>query len=215
MKNKNKSIIGFILSVIQTFILVIFVVVAIFSYSYKLPFLSRFSLTFYSVISGSMEPAIPTGSIIYSGKYKLEDLKKGDIVTYRAKDNATIVTHRIDQVNITEVDVITADKKDTKKMVRYGFVTKGDANGTADADEVLPNQILGKYQWNIPRLGYLSSFAQTPKGFAIVVVLPTTVLVVWELISLILYFRNKYEQKSKTEIEELKKQLAKKKTKND
>ena len=50
----------------------------------------------YVVLSGSMEPAYKTGSIIYV-KDASEELQKGDVITYQLNDN-TVATHRIVEV---------------------------------------------------------------------------------------------------------------------
>lgn len=88
------------------------------------------------VVSGSMEPAIMTGSLCfidYSDNSD-KDVAVGDIVAYKA-GNIT-VTHRI-------IDV-TSD----------GYITKGDNNDTADISPVTQEQIKGTYKFSIPNIGY-------------------------------------------------------------
>jgi signal peptidase len=215
MKKINIKLVSIFWSIVQTVIVVALVAVTIVSFAYKLPILNRLGLTFYTVVSGSMEPTIPTGSLIYSGKFRLDDLKKGDVITFTLtnKDGrSSVVTHRIDEVKKTEIITFTADKK-SQKITKISYVTKGDANGSADQEEVLPNQILGKYQWGIPKLGYVAIFAQTQNGFLSLVVLPALVLIIWEIISVIVHFKGKYKKKSEEEIEKLKKELEKTKRK--
>lgn len=104
-----------------------------------------------SVVSGSMEPGIPVGSIVYTNtKTDTADLQKGDIITYKIGEG-TRVTHRIDSI------------EETGK-----FITKGDANNTVDAEPVDAAQIVGKVALSIPYLGYLSIYAKTPLGIAAV-----------------------------------------------
>ncbi|HTK03463.1 MAG TPA: signal peptidase I [Alphaproteobacteria bacterium] len=205
----NKKLISIVASVVQTIAVVALVLITIFSFAYKLPILSGLGFTFYSVVSGSMEPTIPTGSMIYSGSFKLDDLKKGDIITFSLTDKdgrSSIVTHRIDDVRKADIITFSSDKK-MQKTTKVSFVTKGDANGSTDLEEILPNQILGKYQWKIPKLGYVAMFAQTQTGFVLLVVLPALVLIVWEVISVVLHFKNKYEKESQEKIEKLKQEL--------
>ena len=67
------------------------------------------------VLSGSMEPTLPTGSVIYYHPVEESDLKVGDIVTFKLKDNKTLVSHRITSIN-------------------NGIIqTKGDANNSVDS----------------------------------------------------------------------------------
>ena len=83
------------------------------------------------VQTGSMEPAIPTGSLILIQNTK--NYKVGDIVTYLDKRNIA-VTHRIVAVN---GDMIT---------------TQGDANNAKDRP-FEADQIIGKVQFTIPSIG--------------------------------------------------------------
>ena len=47
-------------------------------------------------------------------------------------------------------------------------VTQGDANNIADAAPVAWQQIIGVYAFHIPYLGYISIYAKTPLGIAVV-----------------------------------------------
>ena len=76
------------------------------------------------VISGSMEPTLKVGGILYYEKIDLNDLDEGDILVYQTKEH--IISHRI--VDITE----------------NGFITKGDVNNTVDNYLITNNQILGR-----------------------------------------------------------------------
>jgi signal peptidase len=215
MAKVNKKLFKVVMSFLQTFLVVALVSITIVSFAYKLPILNRLGLTFYTVVSGSMEPTIPIGSLIYSGKFNLDDLKKGDIITFARTGEggkSSVVTHRIDDVKKAEIVMFTPDKKE-QRITKISFVTKGDANGSADQEEVLPNQILGRYQWGVPKLGYVAIFAQTQTGFVLLVVLPALVLIVWEILSVIMHFKSKYQKKSEKEVEKLKEELEKTKRK--
>lgn len=91
------------------------------------------------VISGSMEPTLKVGSILYYHKENMEAFEPNDILVYMT--NHHIVSHRI-------VDI----SKD-------GFTTKGDANPSVDSSKVYHKQILGKgSNWCIPFLGYYTDY---------------------------------------------------------
>ena len=47
----------------------------------------------YHVETGSMEPAIPVGSLVYVDPVSPETLEPGDIVAFRS--NETVITHRV------------------------------------------------------------------------------------------------------------------------
>lgn len=116
-----------------------------------------------TVLSGSMEPDIKTGSII--AVKTVEDgskFKKGDVITFMADDNK-LVTHRI------------IDVKKTKNGVAY--TTKGDNNNAADSNPVLADNVVGEYKGvTIPYLGYVASFAQSPNGSVFLLIVPGILL---------------------------------------
>ena len=96
------------------------------------------------VISGSMEPTLKVGGILYYEKIDLEDFKIDDILVYKTKDH--IISHRI-------VDIVDD-----------GFITKGDANNSIDNNLINKNQVLGKgTNWSIPYIGYYADFIYTHK----------------------------------------------------
>ena len=139
-----------IYNLLGTAMIVVIVVLAILLAGVRL-----FGITPYVVVSGSMEPTFHVGSVVYVVEVDAYDMKKGDPVTYKV--GTTVVTHRIDEVIKTGVD---------KTSVRY--VTKGDANKTADLGEPLhPSNVIGKPIFSIPVLGYIANFVQNPPGFYI------------------------------------------------
>ena len=52
----------------------------------------------YAVVSGSMEPAISTGTMVFSKETSFKNLKKGDVITFMISEDQT-VTHRIVSVD--------------------------------------------------------------------------------------------------------------------
>ena len=93
-----------------------------------------FKIKPYVVLSGSMEPTVPTGSMLWintNDRY----VEVGDIAAYELPDGGAYVTHRI--VGTKEGN----------------YVFKGDANDTEDLNTVDEEQILGEYVFHIPKLG--------------------------------------------------------------
>lgn len=94
-----------------------------------------------AVATGSMEPTVAVGDVVVTCPSSAENLREGDIIRYQK--GATTVIHRI--------VACTQDENGG-----LAFITQGDSNNTPDADPVLPEQVLGKVVFNIPKLGYLS-----------------------------------------------------------
>jgi len=131
-------------------------------------------LKIYSVQSGSMEPSIYTGSIVIS--VPTDNYQLRDIITFKAEkdrlDNNPkyITTHRI-----YEIKVIDGQEN---------YITKGDANNTPDIVPTSKDLVLGKTIFSIPLLGYLVAFAKTREGLIFLVIIPATIIIYSELISI-------------------------------
>lgn len=108
-----------------------------------------FGIEPYVVLSGSMEPALPTGSLIYVAKTDPATLEKGNIITFRL-DSSTVATHRI-------VEVL-------EENGQLSFRTKGDANEVEDGSPVPAAQLLGVPVFSLPGLGYLTAYITSPAG---------------------------------------------------
>lgn len=108
-----------------------------------------FGLEIYTVLSGSMEPAYHTGSVIYVRRTDASGLKAGDVITFRLAGGA-VATHRIVEI--------------TGEGDSLRFRTKGDANDTEDGKLVSPEDLMGKVVFTLPYLGYAVEFIQTPAG---------------------------------------------------
>jgi signal peptidase I len=211
--HRSKRITAF-LSVVQVVVIAAFVLVAVLSFGTRIPLLARLGVNFFAVTSGSMEPAIATGSLLYVAAVPPDSLKQGDIITYSKGDpqsgKSAVVTHRIHEIEKQTRDIPTGegDQAETKTRVDYIITTKGDANTDPDNYTVLPTEIIGVYKWHIPQLGYVTAFSQTQQGFFLMVLLPAAILIVWEVISIILHFKKEFAIKSNKEVEALKAELA-------
>lgn len=107
-------------------------------------------LHIFAVLSGSMEPEIPTGSAIYVKIVKPETLEPGDVITYLLSAD-TVSTHRITRIETGEDGTLR-------------FATKGDANDIEDATLVHSANVIGTPVFTIPRLGFLAQYVQTQAG---------------------------------------------------
>lgn len=115
------------------------------------------------VLTGSMEPKMPTGSLIFVDRdVDPAAMKVGDIVTYLSAKSGQ-VTHRI--VNVT--------------MGVNGpeYQTKGDANNNADEGVVLPSQVQGRVITTIPHAGSWSNSLQDKANFK---------MMIWPILGLII-----------------------------
>lgn len=107
----------------------------------------------YTVLSGSMSPAYPVGSLIYVKPAQPQEVSVGDPITFHLEGTTVVATHR----------VINIDSKNE------GFYTKGDANESPDGQPVAFNRLIGIPVFSIPLLGYVSNFITTPPGLFIAI----------------------------------------------
>lgn len=123
-----------------------------------------------TVLSGSMEPGIKTGSIIaVKPGGDMNRFKKGDVITFKM-DEKNIVTHRIIEVNKSGNQVL--------------YRTKGDNNETADMDPVLSQNVIAEYSgFTIPYLGYFVSFTNSKNG-AFLLIIPGLLLVIYSVVTI-------------------------------
>lgn len=128
-----------------------------------------------SVLSGSMQPTIKTGSVVIV--LPADDYKIGDIITFRSAKSKVPITHRIVEIQVNS-------------GVPY-YITKGDANNAPDSDLVLKKSIQGKVLFFIPFLGYILEFLRKPIGFILIIIVPALAIIIDEAIKIFKEVKNK------------------------
>jgi signal peptidase I len=119
----------------------------------------------FTVQSGSMEPAIHTGSLIF---VKPEaDYNVGDIITRRTEDPKITITHRIYAKNTIDGQI--------------AFETKGDANDAPDGTKFTKDGIIGKEILKLPYIGYPVSYARTSQGIVLLIIIPAVIIIYDEI----------------------------------
>jgi len=100
----------------------------------------------YVVLTGSMRPEMPPGTLVVVKPVKAGAIGLGSVVTYQLKSSKPdVVTHRVVALGF--------DGKG-----RRLFHTQGDANNAPDATWVRPVQIRGERWYAVPYLGYVTTF---------------------------------------------------------
>ena len=102
------------------------------------------------VLSGSMQPTYKEKSVVYYKEVKREDIKTGDIITFKGNKNE-LISHRVVSIE------------------NDSFITKGDANKVNDADIVNYKDICGKnMNFNILYVGYYINFVNNHNYLVII-----------------------------------------------
>ena len=131
----------FIWNTVTNLVLVVIVALAILLVGVRL-----FGLQVFTVVSGSMEPDYPVGSLIYVKEIDPYDVEPKQVITF-ALPNGTPSTHRVVRID--------ADNQ--------LFYTKGDTNDNEDG-AVHFNNLIGTPVFVIPYLGFVAYFIQHPPG---------------------------------------------------
>ena len=157
-KRHKKSPVAVICSALGTAMLIILVIICI---PLTVPRMMGYEI--YSVISGSMEPAIPVDSMVYIKTEAPEDMKKDDVIAfYGARDSNAIITHRVVE----------------NRIVMGEFITKGDANQTEDMNPVPYDNFIGKVTLSIPKVGGAAQIFTSAAGkiAAVVIIIAALIL---------------------------------------
>lgn len=118
------------------------------------------------VETGSMEPNVPTGSLVLI--HKTDGYSVGDVITYEDYRGMSI-THRV-------------------KSIENGIVvTQGDANESADMP-FIEDAIVGKVEMVVPKLGSIIKVLKTP--WVVTALVGTVVLVIaWGFVARVFHKR--------------------------
>ncbi|GAA2380781.1 MULTISPECIES: signal peptidase I [Gordonia] len=112
----------------------------------------------YSVLTGSMRPDYPPGTLIVVKPRPFSSIEVGDVVTYQVKSGQPgVVTHR----------VVGFDKSPSGQP---RLITKGDANSAVDPP-VRPVQVRGVLWYSVPLLGCVNTWFSGAKRTLTVFVL--------------------------------------------
>lgn len=134
------------------------------------------------VQSGSMEPAIHTGSIVVI--QPANEYGVGDVITFGEDTKVQVpTTHRITSVRL-------------EGNTTY-FTTKGDANEEADTNEVAKGDVIGRVLFSVPYLGYLIDFSKKPIGFILLIVIPAILIILYELLGIYEEIKKHAQKKNK------------------
>jgi signal peptidase I len=115
-----------------------------------------------AVLSGSMSPSYPVGSLLVIGAVDASSVDVGmPIVFEDPRQPGHLVVHR----------VVARAPGDALQ-----FITQGDANASRDPAAVPARLVRGRVLWQVSRLGTLLDWLQWPRSFLLLVVLPGAAL---------------------------------------
>ncbi len=98
----------------------------------------------YTVLTGSMTPAYPPGSLVVVRPVEPTEVRIGDVVTYQLRSGEpAVATHRVVGVGWSA---------EGERLL----TTQGDANPVPDAEPVRVVQLRGEVWYSLPWIGHLN-----------------------------------------------------------
>lgn len=98
-----------------------------------------------TVLTSSMEPNYPPGTLIIVKPVEADDVRIGDVLTYQLRSGEPeVVTHRVISISTS-----TAGER--------SFVLQGDNNSAPD-DPIKEIQIRGKLWYSLPLIGWVNTW---------------------------------------------------------
>lgn len=140
------------------------------SYINNIDEIELFGYKAYIITTNSMEPSISSGDVVIVKKYDENQIKVGDIITYKQKEE--LITHRVVDIKENEYE--------------RRFITKGDNNNVEDTEGTNYNNIKGTIIVTIPYLGNIIRIVENKMIFLVII-----------LVILILFFYKIHIQEKK------------------
>lgn len=151
--------------------------------------------TVMRVLTGSMEPEIPTDSLIVVRRTDPAEIQPGDVISFYSEDpslRGMANTHRV-----TEVE---------KNGVGFVFHTKGDANVVEDQYGVHSENLIGKVVFTTTILGKIVRLLSNPLIYVPLILIPMAAIVITNLVktvNLVRKISKEEEEKTREEIREI------------
>lgn len=126
------------------------------------------------VLSDSMQDTFAVGDLEISKKVDVNTLEVGDIITFQSIDPnnyGSVVTHKIREITTYEGEP--------------AFVTYGTTTGVDDAYPVPFDNVIGEYQFRLPKMGYFFQFLKTPAGYFTIILIPFLLLIALQAVKFI------------------------------
>ncbi len=139
---------------------------------------SIFGYQIFRVSSGSMEPELMIGDVILVKEADVEDIQKGDIVTYKGEEgdfDDKFITHKM----IEDPQLVDGE---------YVFKSQGILTGALPDPIWYEDQLMGEFVCKVPFIDNVYTFFLKPYGLMIFILL-IVILFGYELISLIVSYK--------------------------
>lgn len=180
-KREKKSPVPALCSALGTVLLILLVLACV-----PLTVPRVFGYEIYTVISGSMDPAIPTGSLVYIADTDPGEIVEGDVIAFYGGMSGNS-GNRADGAGSgasstgngagrgagaaesgagtggSGASIIT-HRVVSNSVIMGEFITRGDANEKEDINPVSYDNYIGKVQLSVPMAGYAAELFTSTQG---------------------------------------------------
>lgn len=192
-----KKVLNVIMSVLSTLMMIVAVCVMVFTIisvnTFNRQDRSLMGYKAFIVLSDSMSATdFDAGDLVLTKDVNPAELKEGDIIAYISEnpDNyGEVVTHKIRTVNSDGT-----------------FTTYGTTTDTDDAYPVSWEQVLGKYDKAIPKVGAFFNFLKTTPGYICCIFVPFALLIMMQGLNTVKLFKQ-YKREQQEDIDRQKAEL--------
>jgi signal peptidase len=124
-----------------------------------------------SVLTGSMAPTYPTGTLVIVRPIGPTNIRIGDPITYQMESGRPeLITHRV-------IAISSSSNGD------INYTTQGDSNDLPDANPVVADQVMGRVWYSIPYLGYVNTAVGVNRAWLTPLLAVTLVLFAGHLVT--------------------------------
>ncbi len=200
LRHKILNTVGIVLCIILTPILIINCTLLIKGITNQDEVPSFLDISPLIVLTGSMEQDFPAGSLIFTEKAEITEIKEGDIISYFDPSSQTgaVVTHK--------VKFIEKNSKGETVFFTYGTanVDKSfDEIEKSDCEEIPGGKLIGRYTGvHLNGVGNVAMFMQSTAGLIVCIFVPLVALIAYDAIR-----RKKSDKKHESDKDELMREL--------
>lgn len=151
-----------------------------------------FGYSMFRVLTGSMEPELPVGSMVIVKRVGAEEVKIGDIITFFSTDptlQGGVNTHRVIDIDNSGMDIL--------------FTTKGDANQFKDEYGAVGSNLIGVVIYCSKFLGTAVRLASNPVIFFPLLVIPLGIILISNLVGTVKTAKKLAEEEEEKAIAEI------------
>lgn len=201
MAGKIRRIIRYVINTISVLIVILAVFILVnvlFASKGNIPDIMGYSML--RVLTGSMKPEMPEGTLLVVKHLDAEEVQEGDVISFYSADpslDGMVNTHRITRI----------EQKDDS----YIIYTKGDANKSEDAYPTDEKHLIGKVIWKNYMLGSLVRLISNPLIFVPIIIAPLVLILLYHFRQIIHTTRELSKEQEKAYQEALTKLIEKKK----